>query len=101
MKVSKDRKRTGFKKEPQQRVPESLIDRIGGTSSALSENNGLHPFLSHCSLILSFLYFPSWGGGDYDMWWHFALGKYYLSHQYDEGGSFTLLLDTGLSRLAL
>ena len=80
MKVSKDRKRTGPKKEPQQRVPESLIDRIGGASSALSENNGVTALFIALFVILSFLYFPSWGGGDYDMWWHFALGKYYISN---------------------
>jgi hypothetical protein len=62
-------------------APQSLIDRIGGTSFALSENKWVTFLFLLLFVVLSILYFPSWGGGDYDMWWHFSLGKYYLSHQ--------------------
>jgi hypothetical protein len=59
----------------------SLLDRFGGTSLTLSENRWVTSLFVILFVILSFLYFPSWGGGDYDMWWHFALGKYYITHQ--------------------
>jgi|WetSurMetagenome_2_1015567.scaffolds.fasta_scaffold20858_2 hypothetical protein len=58
----------------------SLLDWFGGTSLTLSENGLVTSLFIVLFVILSFLYFPSWGGGDYDMWWHFALGKYYISH---------------------
>lgn len=81
MGVLKNRKRTGSKKNPQKMASQSLIDRIGGTSFALSENRWITFLFLLLFVVLSILYFPGWGGGDYDMWWHFSLGKYYLSHQ--------------------
>jgi hypothetical protein len=59
----------------------SFIDRSGGISSTLSANRWVSYLFIMLLVVLSFLYFPSWGGGDYDMWWHFSLGKHYLTHQ--------------------
>lgn len=58
----------------------SLFDWFGKTSLTLSENKLVTSLFIVLFALLSFLSFPSWGGGDYDMWWHFALGKYYISH---------------------
>ena len=97
------KKKTTLKDNAPKRIHQShsLLDRLGGTSLTLAGNRFVTSLFIVLFAILSFLYFPSWGGGDYDMWWHFALGKYYLSHQYDESKSCALLLDTCRSQLAL
>lgn len=76
------KQRTGLKNNAQRPVsqPHSLLDRFGGSSLTLSENRVVTSLFLALFAILTFLYFPSWGGGDYDMWWHFALGRHYLSH---------------------
>lgn len=82
MAVSKNKRKArlqhnAWKNEPQSH---SLLDRFGGASLTLSENRFVTPLFIVLFFVLSFLYFPSWGGGDYDMWWHFALGKHYISN---------------------
>jgi hypothetical protein len=57
----------------------SLFDRLRNTSSTLSENRALTCFFLGLFFILTFLYYPAFEG-DYDVWWHFALGKYYITH---------------------
>jgi hypothetical protein len=56
-----------------------FTDWFGRVSLALYENRLLTYFFLILFLILTFLYFPTWQG-DTDMWWHFALGKYYITH---------------------
>jgi hypothetical protein len=82
MTASKNKQRARLKNNAQKHVSQShsLLDRFGRTSLTLSENKIVTSLFIVLFVILSFLYFPSWGGGDYDMWWHFALGKYYISH---------------------
>jgi hypothetical protein len=82
MNVSKNTKKTKSKNDARKIVHEShsLLDWFGRTSLTLSENKLVTSLFIVLFVILSLLYFPSWGGGDYDMWWHFALGKYYISH---------------------
>jgi hypothetical protein len=82
MTASKNKKRTKPKSDAQKHAPRSLslFERFGRTSLALSDNRVVTSLFIILFGILSFLYFPSWEGGDYDMWWHFALGKYYISH---------------------
>ena len=82
MTASKNKKKTKPKSDAPKYAPRSpsLFERVGGTSLALSDNRVVTSLFIILFGILSFLYFPSWEGGDYDMWWHFALGKYYISH---------------------
>jgi hypothetical protein len=82
MTPSNDKRKTNSKKNAREIVHQSHspFDWFGGTSLALCENQWVTSLFIVLFVILSFLYFPSWGGGDYDMWWHFSLGKYYISH---------------------
>ncbi|MBE0558893.1 MAG: hypothetical protein IH628_16825, partial [Proteobacteria bacterium] len=82
MAVSKGKKRTRGNDNTPKRIHQShsLLDRLGGASLTLAGNGPVNALFIALLVILAFLYFPGWAGGDYDMWWHFALGKYYLSH---------------------
>ena len=55
------------------------FDWFGRISLYLSENRLLTSLFLTLFSILAFLTFPTWEG-DYDMWWHFTLGKYYITH---------------------
>jgi hypothetical protein len=78
----KNMKKTKSKRDTRKPVSQSpsLLDRFGGASLALADNRLITSLLVVLFGILSFLYFPGWEGGDYDMWWHFALGRHYVSH---------------------
>lgn len=91
MAVSKNKKKEKLPHNPPKGGPQShaLLDRFGGISFTLSENRLATALFILLFVILSFLYFPSWGGGDYDVWWHFALGKHYISN-------FTMKVDHAL-----
>ena len=81
MTVSKRKKRTRLNDYAPQsihRAP-SLLDRLAETSLTIAGNRIITSVMILLFVILSFLSFPGWGGGDYDMWWHLALGKHYLS----------------------
>lgn len=82
MTVSKDRQKKNPPKHERKAEPPppSRPDGLGGISFMLSENRWAACIFIVLFAILSFLHFPGWGGGDYDIWWHFALGKYYVSH---------------------
>jgi hypothetical protein len=82
MTVSKNKKKTKPKSDAQKHAPRSpsLLERFDGASLALSDNRLITLLIFVLFVILSFLYFPSWEGGDSDMWWHFALGRHYVSH---------------------
>jgi hypothetical protein len=81
MTVSKKQRRQLEKNAPK-KVPQSpsVLDGFGTSSSILSEHSFVTSLFIVLFVVLSVLYFPSWGGGDYDMWWHFALGKHYISN---------------------
>jgi hypothetical protein len=82
MTVSKSKKKAKPKSDAQKHLPRSswLPELFGGASLALADNRLIASLFVVLFGILSFLYFPSWEGGDYDMWWHFALGRHYISH---------------------
>ena len=78
----KNKKKAKSKNVAQKHAPRppSLLERFDAGSLALADNRLITSLIFVLFVILSFLYFPSWEGGDYDMWWHFALGRHYISH---------------------